>query len=751
MKKIVEQDIINFLNSDNKPVTKNQLLKAFGIKSADKKAFTKTINNMVTEGILEKTSGSYSLVNTIPNILVLEIDEISSNGTITATPADTKYSSAKNLKITIQNIPKNEEIIKGHRVLARIHKQGSVYKADIIRALDRPKNKIIGLVHKENNNYLLLPTDKKLKARYKISQRDLNGALPDQLVEAEIQPSRNRYTKDVRVIKTLNQKSDKNTFSEISIREAGLRDHFPETVIHETKNMKVPGLEGRDDLLSIPLVTIDGPDARDFDDAVWSNKTEDGAEIIVAIADVSYYVRPGSELDNEAYLRGNSTYFPDRVIPMLPEKLSNDLCSLRPNENRACIFTKMKIDNKGQLKSYKFGRGLMKSVARLTYEQVQSAKDGSPDTITAPLIKNVIEPLYKVFDILQKARIKRHAMELDLPERKILVNDNNEMIGITQRVRLDSHKLIEEFMILANVAAALALEDKEAALPYRVHEKPDSFKMESAKSFIRTFGIGLPEGPINSTKQINYILGQIKNHEHGDLIQETLLRSQSQAHYSPHNKGHFGLALKSYAHFTSPIRRYSDLLLHRSLVKAFNLGPGGINQEQETQLEEKCNHISSTERVSAEAERSAVDRFAAAYLSNQIGDEFEGRIKSVTRFGLFVTLDKTGVDGLVPKSTLPSDHYIHDEDQNALIGKRSGRVYRQGARITVKLSEANPLTGSTVFTLTNDSSAELSGYELKPKKSSAHKKNKYKKRRTDSNNSKKNKKHRKRRQSHRRS
>jgi ribonuclease R len=619
MKKTVVQDIIDFLKSDNKPVTKNQLLKALNIPSSEKKEFTKTINDLVSQGILEKKSGSFILANTIPNVLILEISNISSDGTITGTPVDTKFLNHEGLQIAINKKPKNIDLLKGHRVLARIHNMNGVYKADIIRTLDKPKNRIIGQVHKDNNNFLLLPTDKKAKTRYSIPEKDLNGAIAGQLVEVEIQPSKNRYRKNVRVIKTLSKTNKIGSFSEIAIREAGLRDQFSETLINETKNLTVPNLDGRDDLRLVPLVTIDGIDAKDFDDAVWGKKTNDGAELIIAIADVSYYVRPGSELDNEAYLRGNSTYFPDKVIPMLPEKLSNDLCSLRPDEDRACIYARIKIDQKGQIKSYEFKRGLMKSFARLTYEQVQRAKDGSTDKVTASLMKEVIEPLYSVYEILKKARDKRNAMELDLPERKIVVNKDNEMVGITQRVRLDSHKLIEEFMILANVAAALALEEKEARLPYRVHEKPDSFRMESAKNFIRTFGIQLPEGSISSTKQINSILTQIKDHDHSDLIQETLLRAQSQAHYSPHNKGHFGLALQSYAHFTSPIRRYSDLLLHRSLVSAFKLGPGGLNQEQEAQLEEKCNHISATERVSAEAERNALDRFAAEYLSNHIG------------------------------------------------------------------------------------------------------------------------------------
>ena len=462
----------------------------------------------------------------------------------------------------------------------------------------------------------------------------------------------------------------------------------------------------------IALITIDGEDAKDFDDAVFAEKDKDGFHLIVAIADVSYYVRPGSELDKEAYKRGNSTYFPDRVVPMLPEALSNDLCSLRPKEDRACMAVHLWIDTKGNLKKHKFVRGLMRSAARLTYDQVQAARDGITDDSTDTLMKDVINPLYEAYAVLAAARDTRGALDLDLPERKILIDDNGRMTGVAVRQRYDSHKLIEEFMILANVAAAEALENKKAPCVYRVHDRPSADKLDGAREFIEAFGLSLPKGQVTRPAQLNMILKKAADTPSPHLINEVILRTQSQAVYDPENIGHFGLALRRYAHFTSPIRRYADLLIHRSLIRAYGLGPGGIDEGEIAALEEKAGHISQTERTSMEAERASVDRFAAAWLSERIGAEFHGRINGVTRFGLFITLDESGADGLVPIRTLPQDFYVHNEHQHALIGRRTGRLYRLGAPVTVRLIEADGLTGSTVFELVGNEGADIPGLRL---------------------------------------
>ncbi|MGE4313816.1 MAG: ribonuclease R, partial [Pseudobdellovibrionaceae bacterium] len=516
----------------------------------------------------------------------------------------------------------------------------------------------------------------------------------------------------------LGHESDAKAISLIAMAEAGLKAEFPPEVIREAEKMDVPALDKRTDLRDLPLVTIDGPDARDFDDAVHAEEDTDpanqgGFRLTVAIADVAYYVRHGTRLDKEAWTRGNSTYFPDRVVPMLPENLSNNLCSLMPKVERACMAVHMRIDKHGQLLDYKFVRGLMKSVARLTYEQVQAAYDGQVDDTTDPLMDHVIRPLYKAYKILDAARIARGALELDLPERKILVDDEGNMTGVTTRQRLDSHKLIEEFMILANVAAASALEDKKAPCVYRIHDRPAADKLEGARDFLETFGFTLPVA-VSEPKQINFLLVKAKDHPYSHLISMMVLRTQAQARYDADNIGHFGLALHKYAHFTSPIRRYADLIVHRSLIKAYSLGAGGLEEEDALRINETCEHISATERVSAEAERSSVDRFTASYLESQIGAEFEGVINGVTRFGLFVTLNETGADGLVPMRSLRNDYYTHDEEQHALVGQRTKTVFRLGAPVTVRIAEAERISGSTVFEIVNpQKGADIPGFTLK--------------------------------------
>ncbi|MCD8563332.1 MAG: ribonuclease R [Alphaproteobacteria bacterium] len=511
-------------------------------------------------------------------------------------------------------------------------------------------------------------------------------------------------------MEVLGREGDPRAISLISLYEAGLRPEFPAPVLKASEGLEVPSLKGREDLREIPLVTIDGADARDFDDAVFAEPHmleggEEGFHLIVAIADVAYYVRPGSPLDREALARGNSTYFPDRVVPMLPEALSNDLCSLRPHEPRACMAMHLWINSKGKLVRYKIVRGLMKSAARLIYEDVQQQYDTQEKSDLLPHINN----LYAAFRILNRARGERGALDLDMPERQVMIDKDGHMAGVRMRTRVDAHKLIEEFMILANVAAASALEDKEAPCVYRIHDQPSMEKLDSVREFLGSFQLTLPRGQSIGSKQVNGLLRQAGKMPYSQLISTVILRTQSQAVYSPDNIGHYGLALAKYAHFTSPIRRYADLLVHRSLISAYGLGPGGLSEEEEVQLASISQSISSAERKSMEAERGAVERFTAAYLSGKIGEEFAGTISGVTRFGLFVTLTENGAEGLIPMKSLSDDFYVHDEEAHALVGRRHGKVYRLGAEVTVQLMEADGLTGSTLLRLTG---ASLRGADI---------------------------------------
>jgi ribonuclease R len=713
-----KNSILNLIAQSPVPLTKRDIVDAFGIRGDDRREIKDILRELEEDGAVVKTRGSeYTVPKGLPSVTIVEIYEIDIDGDMFARP--TEWNEA------VQGPAPRVEIIpdeKGHaplkerdRVLVSTRRYtDALYEGKVIRRLDDPRGQVMGQLVRQKSGYVLEPASKRAKHSFDVAQADLNGATEGDLVVGEIQPSRGLHRKKVRITRIIGRRDDPKAISLIALHEAGLREEFPADVLQECEGMSVPEVGKREDLRGYPLVTIDGADARDFDDAVFAEKEEDGTyHLIVAIADVAYYVRPNSALDREAYRRGNSTYFPDRVVPMLPEALSNDLCSLRPNENRACMAFHMRIDTSGTLVSYKIVRGLMRSIARLTYDQVQAAKDGQPSPATDGLMDKVINPLYEAYAILDKARRIRGALDLDLPERQILIDKDGNMTGVKNRARYDSHKLIEEFMILANVAAAKALESRKAPCVYRVHDRPSAEKLKAAGEFLEAFDLSLPKGNNVRPAQINLLLEKAKSSDYSHLVSEVLLRSQSQAVYDPENIGHFGLALEKYAHFTSPIRRYADLLVHRSLIKAFDLGAGGLSDEEMVTLEERAEHISQTERTSAEAERNSIDRFTAKWMSQRIGDQFAGRINGVTRFGLFVTLDENGADGLIPIRTLPQDYYVHDEQQHALIGKRTGIVYRLGAKLTIKIVEADGFTGSSLFEVVGREGADLSGVKFR--------------------------------------
>lgn len=536
-------------------------------------------------------------------------------------------------------------------------------------------------------------TQRKDKTTVTVLEADTMGAKDGDLVEV----------KGHKVVRIIASRNDAGFVSLLAIRNFDVPDTFSPEVIAETDGQTVPPLGKRTDLRDLPLVTIDGEDARDFDDAVHATLDTaadniGGWVITVAIADVSHYVRPGSALDTEALKRGNSLYFPDRVVPMLPEALSNGLCSLRPHEDRACMAIIMRINRQGHLIEQKIVRGLMKSVARLTYTQVQEALDGKLDDLTKPLLADVIMPLFGAYKTLLHARHERGTIDLDVPERKIELK-NGIVAAIHQRERYDSHKLIEEMMILANVAAATLLEEKHQPLLYRAHAKPDPVRLESTRNFLKEFGYRLKTGTSLSPKDFRQILHQTSGHDEAPLINEIMLRTMSQAEYSPFNVGHFGLALERYAHFTSPIRRYADLIVHRALIKAYQLGDDGLTEQEQNKLPQIAEHISERERIAQSAERETIDRYVALYLQDKVGNVFDGRISGVTKAGLFITLDETGADGLLPMRLLPRDYYEHDEQRHMLIGQRTGQIYRLAGRVRVELLETDSVTGRLVLQL----------------------------------------------------
>ena len=709
-----------FIADSPTPVTKRDIARAFHIKGEDRTRLRQLLREMGEGGGFAKTPGkAYHSAGDLPERTLIVITGIDDDGELMAAPLEWPHPIAPPTIYVVASRKQSGELHDGAHVLARLKKIAPrVYEARPIGGAEgltgvAAEVRVVGVYKQVRDGGYVYPTNKKIKEDFFVPDA-LAGDVQDGdvVVVSPLPPGSPypRHRNPARIVERVGAKDDPRLISLIAIHSHGIPTEFPQAVIDESEGLGEPTLaEGREDLRHVPFVTIDGADARDFDDAVYAvrddnPKNEGGWKIGVAIADVSYYVTPNSALDREAYKRGNSTYFADRVVPMLPERLSNDLCSLRPLVNRAALVAHMVIDKNARLIDYRFSRGLIKSAARLTYEQVEDAHLGQSDDITRPLMDSVIKPLYAAYSVMKHARDLRGALALDLPERKAIIDrETGHITAIVPRQRLASHQLIEEFMILANVAAAHALEDKDAPCVYRVHAEPAFDRLDSTRDFLKQFGYSLPQGDHVHPRDINRILEKTADTPDKDLVHTVLLRTQSQAVYSPENIGHFGLALERYAHFTSPIRRYADLLVHRSLTRAYKLGSGGLSNDEADRLTEIAEHISQTERRSMLAERDVMDRFTAQYLGRNIGQTFMGKISSVTSFGVFITLDESGADGIVPMRMLPRDFYIYDEKKHTLTGRESGRTYRLMDRVIVRLLEADPMRASTVFEMVTGS------------------------------------------------
>ena len=598
----------------------------------------------------------------------------------------------------------------GERVLARLERgaEGD-YEGRTIRRLAAAARHVLGVYRKAEGQGRLLPINRRDRKEYVIARADDGGAKPGELVEAKVLIGRAYGLDAARVVERLGTYSGPRSISMITIHDHRIPHDFSAPALAQAQAAGPAPEAGRDDLRDLPLVTIDGADARDFDDAVWAEADAEptnrgGWQLIVAIADVAWYARPGDALDEDARARGNSVYFPDRVVPMLPEPLSNGWCSLKPGEDRPCLFARLWIDADGRLLRHRFGRGVMHSAARLTYTQAQAARDGAASAATAPLMDGVITPLFDAYASLARGRVKRGVLELDLPERRIVLDGEGNVSAVEIRARHDSHRLIEEFMITANVAAAETLERLKQPCMYRVHDVPTVEKLDALGDFLATIGHNLAKGQVIKPSHLNRILEQAADTPHAHIVNQIVLRTQSQAAYSPRNIGHFGLALGRYAHFTSPIRRYADLLVHRALIDGLGLGAGGM-EGADRDFAAIGEDLCITERRAQVAERDAVDRYTASFLAERVGARFTGRITGVTRFGLFVTLDESGGDGLIPVRTLPRDTYTHDEARHTLRGTRGGRAYGLGEAVEVRLAEATPLTGGLILHLLDEGAA----------------------------------------------
>jgi ribonuclease R len=693
--------------------TKRDLARALGLKGHERQALKNILNELKADGAVEQGKRR-SLVPAggLPEVAVLEVFGEDPDGELIGRPVEwNREEPAPSVLILPGREGDGAALGRGERVLARITRtrEGTLpYEARIIKRLGASAHRVLGVLRRERGSLARIePIDRKSRFALMVEERELAGAKDGELVLAEPMASHAYGGPRARIIERLGSMDEPKAVSLIAIHAHGIPTEFPKEAIAQAEGARPVTQAGRMDLRKLPLVTIDPEDARDHDDAVWAGpdpdpKNRGGHVVVVAIADVAHYVTPGSALDREAWKRGNSVYFPDRVVPMLPEALSADLCSLRENEERACLAVRMVFDGRGRKLRHEFLRGLMRSAARLTYREAQEAFDGNPPKKLETIHAEIVRPLWAAYEALAIARGERAPLDLNLPERRVVIGSDGKVQSISFRERLESMRLIEEFMIMANVAAAETLEKARTPLIYRVHEEPSQEKIFAFADYLRTIGISFAKGQVLKPAVFNRILERAKGGPHEEVMNDVTLRTQAQAVYAPGNLGHFGLNLQRYAHFTSPIRRYADLVVHRALIRALRAGPDGLTDSEGTRVSETAEHISMTERRAMAAERDSVDRYVAAFMQDRVGAVFECRITGVTRFGLFVRLKETGADGLIPMRALGLDFFRHDEKRHALVGERTRKVYRLGEKITVRLAEAAPLTGGLRFDLAGD-------------------------------------------------
>lgn len=689
---------------------KRDLAKVFGIRGDLRRPFKAMLAELEGEGVITRTRKALRRTAALPHVTVLDIPGDADPDDLHAFPA--QWNDEEGEKPRVKVIAGRDARVvpaPGDRILARIDAGDDAvpnYTAKPMKILDKPRRAQIGIVRRDEDGARLIPVDRKQK-EMRIALGDLGEAGDGDLVEVEVKLSGRLMIPRARVTGVIGNPQSEGAISMIAIHNLEIPHKFPASVLREAEEAQEATLKGREDWRDLPLITIDPPDAKDHDDAVHAMPDPDpvnagGHVVTVAIADVAAYVRPGSALDREAYLRGNSVYFPDRVVPMLPERISNELCSLKEGVPRAALAVRMVMGPDGRKKSHSFHRILMRSAAKLSYQQAQAAIDGNADDQTGPLLEPILRPLWDAYEAMARAREQRGPLDLDLPERKIVLDKAGMVVDIRIPERLEAHRLIEEMMIAANVAAAETLEQKRTELLYRVHDEPSSEKLQALRDFLGSLDISVKKSDAVRASDFNGILGQARKAGNIEQVSEMVLRSQAQAEYAAENYGHFGLNLDRYAHFTSPIRRYADLIVHRALVRALGLGDDGLTEQEASKLPGIAQHISATERRAMLAERETSDRLLSQFLAGQVGARFEGRISGVTRSGLFVRLIDTGADGFIPASTLGQDYYRFVEERQAMIGERSGETFGLGDRVTVRLLEATPVAGGLRFELLSE-------------------------------------------------
>jgi ribonuclease R len=711
-------DILAFIGNKPGKVGTREIARAFGLKNALRADLKRLLRELADEGSIEKRRKKLHHAGALPSTVLADITKRDSDGDLIATPDEwdeEAHGAAPKIRIHMpRNARPGEAAGLGDRVLLRVEEteddEGIRHRGRVIRIIDHPKHRVLGIFRKiQHGGGRLEPVDKKMLSReLAIPAGATANAEDGDLIAVETSRAQRLGLPTGRVVERLGSLKSERAVSLIAIHAHGIPSVFRRETQQESDAAKAATLHGREDWRNLPFITIDPPDAKDHDDAVYAepdtaSNNHGGYIVNVAIADVAHYVMPGSALDREALTRGNSVYFPDRVVPMLPERISNDLCSLRPQEDRAALAVRMVVGADGRKRSHTFHRILMRSAAKLSYQQAQSAIGGRTDENTETLVKPVLTPLYAAYEAMARARADRQPLDLDLPERKILLNGAGTVDRVITPERLEAHRLIEEFMILANVAAAETLERARVPLIYRVHDDPAMEKVQALREFLATLDIPFAKGGVLKAESFNRILARVKDHDAEQLVNEVVLRTQAQAEYAAENYGHFGLNLRRYAHFTSPIRRYADLIVHRGLIRALKLGHDGLpDGTDQKALAEVSAQISATERRAMLAERETNDRLIAHFLADRIGASFDGRISGVTRAGLFVKLRDTGADGFVPARTIGDEYFHYDEKGHAMVGSRSGETYRLGDPVTVKLVEAAPVAGALRFKILSE-------------------------------------------------
>ena len=710
--------IVAFIRANPGKIGTREIAREFGLKNADRIELKRILRELADDGTIAKRGKKIHEPAALPPTVMADITGRDTDGELLATPTEwdeEENGAAPKIRIHVPRRPQPGTAAGvGDRALLRVEKtdesEGAPYRGRVIKIVDHARTRLLGIFRNApGGGGRLVPVDKKQAGReLNIAPSDTGGAEDGDLVSVDLVRSRGYGLASGKVKELLGSLATEKAVSLIAIHAHEIPQAFSPSALREAEEAKPAALKGREDWRELPLVTIDPPDAKDHDDAVHAAPDPDpnnkgGYIVNVAIADVAFYVRPGSALDRDALTRGNSVYFPDRVVPMLPERISNDLCSLVPGEPRGALAVRMVIGSDGRKRSHSFHRVLMRSAAKLNYAQAQAAIDGRPDDTTGPLLEPILKPLYTAYALVKLARDERDPLDLDLPERKILLKPDGTVDRVIVPERLDAHRLIEEFMILANVAAAEMLEKKALPLIYRVHDEPSQEKVHNLQEFLKTLDLPFAKAGALRPALFNRVLSQVRGHDSEPLVNEVVLRSQAQAEYSAENYGHFGLNLRRYAHFTSPIRRYADLIVHRALIRSLGLGEGALPETETLEsLSEVAAQISVTERRAMKAERETADRLIAHFLADRIGATFQGRISGVTRAGLFVKLSDTGADGLIPIRTLGTEYFNYDETRHALVGTRSGAMHRLGDVVDVRLVEAAPVAGALRFELLSE-------------------------------------------------